>query len=851
MKSLFAKISFLIVIVLFVSSCDSTKRVSKGKFLLVKNNISVNGKISKLEEVQNLPYQKPNTKVLKYRFRLNLYNLANPNPDSSYKAKFIIDPEKYKRKAKWLSKKQVDRLGKSFYYQGFHNMLKSIGEAPIIVNESKTKKTIARFISYYSKKGFFDVKANFKIDTLKNKKSIVNYNVETGKPYFLNKIDATIETPELDSIYKKNISNSFLKPEQYNVNNLDNERLRLTNIFRNSGAYKFQQNYISYAIDTVQTNKKTNLNLLIKDRNLKEIDTLKTEHFKLYKINKVNVFVDIEASKIGALNVDSTTYKDFHLYSNGKLKYKPKAITDAIFIAKGNYYSDINNVLTTQYLNNLRSFKYPAIQYIENTNDTINNFLTANIKIDQRKKYNFKTNFDITRSNIQQFGVSANTSVSIRNIFRGAETLEIGLRANLGSSEGLANPNNTFFNIVELGTDVKLIFPRILFPLNTDRIIPKNMIPSTAFTFGYAKQTNIGLDKENFTSTFFYNWTPKKNANARFDLFNIQFVKNINKENYFNVYKSSYSVLNSKAQVYDKNPLHFDPTNNSLIIEQGVNDFIIDALNPANPLSINQSDIKSIRSVQERRTRLVRNDLIVASSFSYNQTTKNSNLDEDYYNIKTKIESAGSLLSLISKNPLDANGNELLNNFFGVDYSQYIKTEIEYIKHWDLRAQKVFAVRAFTGLAIPYGNSTSIPFSRSYFAGGANDNRAWDAYSLGPGSSAAINDFNEANFKIALNAELRFNIFNKTNGAFFIDAGNIWNFLDNVEDESSKFNGLKSLKDIAVGSGFGIRQDFNFFVVRIDFGFKTYEPSIIDNKKWFRNYNFANTTFNFNINYPF
>ena len=850
MNRLFAKISLLFLIAVLFLSCNSTKRVSSGKYLLVKNIIKVNGNLSDIEDVQNLPYQKPNSKILKYRFRLNLYSLANPNPDSTYKSKFIKNPEKYKRKAKWLSKKQVDRLGKSFYYFGFHNMLKSIGEPPVLFNEEKTKKTLLRMISYYSKKGFFDVKASYKIDTISSNKTVVNYNIATGKAYIINKINTIIDTPKLDSIYKKNESNSFLKTEQYNVNNLDQERLRLTNIYRNNGVFKFQQNYINFEIDTVQTNKKTNLSLIINDRNIKDTDSSTTEHFKLYKINKVNIFVDTEASRIGSSNVDSTTYKGFNIYSNGKLKYKPKAVTDAIFISKGSFYSDNNNVLTTQYLNNLRSFKYPAIQYLENTNDTINNFLTANIKIDQRKKYSFKTSFDVTRSNIQQFGVAANTSVAVRNIFRGAETLELGVRANLGSSEGLANPENTFFNIVELGTDAKIIFPRILFPFNTDKIIPKNMIPSTTFSLGYAKQTNIGLDKENFTSTFFYNWTPKKNANARFDLLNIQFVKNINKENYFNVYKSSFELLNSKAQIYNSNTGFLD-TNNNLIIEQGVNGFIGEALNSSNPLEINQADLKSIRSVEERRKRLVQNDLIVATSFTYNKTTKNTNTDEDYYNIKAKIESAGNLLSLISKSPLDADGNKLLNDFFGVNYSQYIKTELEYIKHWDLRENKVFAFRAFTGLAIPYGNSNSIPFSRSYFAGGANDNRAWDAYSLGPGSSAAINDFNEANFKIALNSELRFNIFNKTNGAIFVDAGNIWNFLDNVEDESLKFLGIKSIKDIAIGSGFGIRQDFNFFVVRLDFGFKTYEPAITDNKKWFRNYNFANSTFNLNINYPF
>ena len=85
---------------------------------------------------------------------------------------------------------------------------------------------------------------------------------------------------------------------------------------------------------------------------------------------------------------------------------------------------------------------------------------------------------------------------------------------------------------------------------------------------------------------------------------------------------------------------------------------------------------------------------------------------------------------------------------------------------------------------MPYGNSNSIPFTRSYFAGGSNDNRGWLAYRLGPGSSKSVNDFNEANLKLAMNLEYRFTLFGKLNGALFTDAGNIWNVYDNVEDEN-------------------------------------------------------------------
>ena len=143
---------------------------------------------------------------------------------------------------------------------------------------------------------------------------------------------------------------------------------------------------------------------------------------------------------------------------------------------------------------------------------------------------------------------------------------------------------------------------------------------------------------------------------------------------------------------------------------------------------------------------------------------------------------------ILQKNNVREDGTRTL---FDVAYSQYAKGELDFIKYFDLGNKKVVAIRAFGGIAIPYGNSKSIPFSRSYFAGGSNDNRAWQSYRLGPGSSEDINDFNEANMKLAFSVEYRFNLTGKWNFALFADAGNIWNVLDDVKDKSMMFTGLE------------------------------------------------------------
>lgn len=851
MKKYLTKISFIILILLLFVACNTTKRVADGKRLLMKNEISVDGKEINDEKVFFQLYQKPNSSILGYRLRLNLFNLSKPNADSTY-ANWLN--KKSNRKAnlsKLLSQKQVDRLGKSFIVSGWSDFLIKTGEAPVIYDTDFTKKSLKRLEAYYYNKGFFDVKANYTSDTTQKKKTNIKYQIALKKPYLIDSVSTQIETPALDSLYKTKVANSLIqRNKQYATVNLEEERIRLTTEFRNNGAYLFQQNYISYALDTINTSNKVNVKLIVKDYSYRENDSSKTAPFELYKISKVAIYTDRATNKIEKPIKDSLQYNDFMLYSENKLKYRPKSITNAVFITKGSLFSDINTQLTTKYLSNLRVFNYPTIEYKIDPKDS--KALIANIYLKPRDKFSFGYSADFIHSNIQDFGISGNTSLGIRNVFNGAETFQIGFRGNVGASKDLANPNNNFFNISEIGVDAKLSFPRLFFPFNLDKIIQKSMIPSTVISVGYAKQTNIGLDKQNFTSSFSYNWTPKPNSSIRLDLFNIQYVNNLNTSNYFNIYQSSYTALNAIANNYASvNPNYFSSDTNELIIESGTSGFIADALANPSIISLTEDDLKSIRSIEERRKRLTENNLIFATSISYSKTTRKDLYDNSFHAFKTKFESAGNFLSLLARISKQLNNQGEVSTFFEVEYSQYLKGEVEYIKHWPLPGKKVFAIRSFAGLAIPYGNSNSIPFSRSYFSGGSNDIRAWQPYSLGPGKSGGLNDFNEANLKLTLSAELRYNIFGKFNGALFADAGNIWNVFDNVEDDTYTFNGISSLNSIALGTGLGLRYDQGLFVVRFDVGFKTFNPANSENEKWFKEINLAKSVLNIGINYPF
>lgn len=843
------KIVLILLTAVLISACDAVKKVPANRHLLTKNKLVVDGKTVNDEEIVAQIVQQPNSAIFGYKLRLHMYNLAKTNTDSIFRAKYTKDPEKYYRKAKWLSKKQVDRLGKSFWYSGWHKFLIKTGEAPVIIDTLKTNRSIKRLKAHYFNEGYFDAAAQFKISYNDKKRGAIDYNVTKGEPTILDTISRKIESKVIDSLYLTIRNKSKIKiGQQYKTENFDAERSRLTSYFRNRGIYHFQQQNILFEIDT--TSKKAPVIITINNKEYKTGDSIKSKPFEIYRIGEVDIYTYEPATRNKKQFIDSTQYKNFNIYSTEKLRYRSKALTDAVFIQKDSLFSDDNRTLTLRSLSNLRIFEYPNIEYVQ---DTVTKTLKAKIHLTAKDKYSFKANADFTHSNIMDFGIAGSASFSIRNIFRGAEILELGIRSNIGSSKDLANPDNRFFNLSEVGADLRLTFPRLFSPFNTDKIIPKWMFPNSLISLGFAKQTNIGLDKENLTSTISYNWTPKKNTDVKFDLVNLQYVKNINIDNYFNVYNSSYNRLNDLARIYNTDPTLEDPVSGDLIIPNGANGFIDQALSTTSfpGLDPSSNDYRSIKSIKERKDRLTENNLIFASNFSYSKNNKSDFFDKQFYSFRGKIETAGNFLTLVSSAANQPKNEDGTRDLFGLIYSQYIKTDLEFIRHWDLKHDKSIAFRSFFGIAIPYGNSKSVPFSRSYFAGGTNDNRAWQSYSLGPGSSGGLNDFNEANMKIALNAEFRFKFFGDLNGAIFADCGNIWNVLDNETDETKIFSGLKSLESLALGTGMGVRYDFKFFIIRFDYGFKTYNPALTTGDRWFREMRFDKGVLNIGINYPF
>lgn len=854
LEKLPAKIG-LLLLGIGICSCNALKRVDDDQLLLSDYDIYADGEKITDPDINSLVQQEPNSRVLGIPLRLHLYNLAKKDADSSFQDWLYRKPSRRDRLAALLSEKQVERLGGTFLVSGYSQWLKRVGEAPVIIDSARTVKSLQRLSAFYDSRGYFDNTGTFELDSTGRQRAGIRYKLDLGQPYIVDTLSSKIASPALDSLYRLHQKGSLVRQgDAFNLPNFTRERERLTTLFRNSGIWNFQESSITYDIlrDTLNADdQKMEVELNIQNLRSRGDTLVSTTEYRVHHMGAVNVYAD-HNFQYTSDDLESVTYGNYRIFYKDRLRYKPKALIDAVFLEKDSIYRDIDRLRTYRQINNLNTFRYPTIELLQNAGDR----LDANIYLTARPKNSLGLDFDLTHSNIQTMGVGLGASLLTRNVLGGAETLSLSGRGTFGLLSDEVGGEKFF---TEMRGDINLTFPRIWIPpLNSPRIIPYYMLPQSRLSLGTSFQKNVGLDKQTFNSILGFNWLPTDAKKHLVELINVQFVRNLNPDRFFNVYQSSYNNLDDIADEFENDPNardFYEPSGNpanplKLIIPDGTTGFT-NAILTGDLVSSDPDAFGEVFRIEERRQRLTENNLIFSSNYTFTKNSKTDINDQSFYQLRWKVESAGNLLAGIAS-IIPFNQNESGKNLmFGVPFSQFVKTEFEFIRHWELNSTDVLAFRAFSGIAIPYGNSNDIPFVSSYFAGGSNDNRAWYPYSLGPGSTQNLNDFNEANFKIALNLEYRFPVVGDLKGALFSDVGNIWNVWDSQQDRAAVFTGFDSLKDIAWGTGFGLRYDFTYFIFRADLGFKTYNPGEAPGKRWFRDYNFANAVFQIGINYPF
>ncbi|MBO5874505.1 MAG: BamA/TamA family outer membrane protein [Rikenellaceae bacterium] len=223
--------------------------------------------------------------------------------------------------------------------------------------------------------------------------------------------------------------------------------------------------------------------------------------------------------------------------------------------------------------------------------------------------------------------------------------------------------------------------------------------------------------------------------------------------------------------------------------------------------------------------------------------------------LRMNFETSGNLLNMLSNLLLTSQGDteDPHYKFLGIRYAQYVRGEANFSYRIPLGAKTALVYRLFGGLGVAYGNSSSVPFERMFYCGGSNSMRGWQARTLGPGNSTIVRpEYPQqlGNVKLETNLELRFPIANIFHGAVFCDLGNVWLTGSGVTEES-EFKWNNFYRQFGFNTGIGTRLDFGFFILRLDWGIKLYNPNELPDCRWIDSFRLKNTTLNFAVGYPF
>ncbi len=765
-------------------SCNSTRKIQEDQFLLKRNKININNNKIGNDIITGLIKQQPNKKFLGIKFKLAFYNLAREeNP------------------------------------KGFSKFLKKIGEPPVVLDTALTNTTLKKIELYMDNHGYFQSEVEKSIDYSRKKKAIVTYKIHATQPYVLNEINYIIEDTNIKKIIFTTQKKSLLKTgDNYNIEEFDNERERITVNLKNQGYFAFVKDYIVYKVDSALNNHSMNVTVMLRNPLVNSPlypDSLISTVHKRYKIRSIFIYPEynplisetIQKDTL-ILNVPQYENRDlwnhyFFVHSN-ELKIKPKTYSQSIFINSDNYFNLKDVEQTYNRLAELRNFRFINIGFEEikeDSLDLINNERSLDCKIELAKNKSNSISTELEGSNSSgYFGVAGNIVFQNKNIFKGAEIFNVKLKGVLENQKINITSQKSdapLFNTFETGIETSIEIPKFLVPFPQETF-PKYFKPKTTISAGYNFQERPDFKRTITNISFGYNWKQS------------QFVQHIFKPIEINAVKI-YPDSTFKA---------------------------------------------TIEGFFDKRLKYQYTDhFILNLRYSFIYYNNDPGKKENFNFFRANFESAGIFLSLLKKSFDDNRNIDGDYEVFNLIYSQYLRFDIELKRYIYFNPNSYLVLRTVAGIGLPYGNSRQLPYEKSFVAGGANDIRAWRLRSLGPGSYA---DPKSENFDrigdlaLEFNIENRFQIYKFLYGALFIDAGNIWLNKANVLFPGGEIKADKFLNQIAIGTGFGARLDFGFLLIRIDAAIPLKDPSKSNDRAWvIENSGLRDFVLNFGIGYPF
>ncbi len=835
------------MVLLLLYACSTTRKVPEGEYLLTKNNFRYeDGKLFQ-DEVPSHVLQKPNRKQLfLFPFGLWFYNATDPKYDSIL-AEYMTYPREVRdqklRDSLFIKYRHPEYVGKSLLFERF---FQNIGQPPVILEQGKTEQSAESIRKYFVYRGYWDadVKFNHDLDSTA-KKAQANYLITHKDPTFISDYYYDISDPQIKSVYEQELNKSLVRGKNVlDQEVLEKEVKRIGDLMKDAGYYKFNASNeeIYFTADTLTSRKNVPLTMEIR-RDSVDTQYRKTTigDIKVYVLEKLADSVETERDSLFGIN--------FYKLDD---QYKTRALWRPIILRTGDLYQQKNLDLTKRNISSMNNFS--VIKYDEILRKTNDSILDVSYFLAPLPKFDLKVATDINYSQILNFGISPSVDFTTRNVFGGAENLTTSVSGIFGS---VVNSKNTDKRSLayEISAQTSLNVPRLMLPFKTWRLIPKRYSPTSSVNLGASVQNNIGLGRIGFNGSLNYFANANDIVSHRLSLFNTQLSLTRNKDRYYDFFPRDQEVRDATFELYS--PALYQDFKDGLITSDEFSSLIVNDGTFQNSLDADQLNLfNTFRQSLINKDRQTQNVLISSFIYNYiyNEIGKKDRPNPFYFN--GKVEVAGNVFGLLTDSQKqDGVIAEPTKKIFNIPYSQFVKFDVDVRKYFTFFNEKhTLALRQFIGVGIPYGNSTTMPFIRSYFNGGSNDIRAWRVFGgLGPADSQLdekVRSYIMDNVKLTTNVEYRMPFNDMFEGAAFVDAGNIWSLRDNGFGDAFKFN--KFIKQMGVGTGVGVRINVAYITLRLDAAYKVYDPNKPIGDRWvISKWQPLKPTLNFAFGYPF
>lgn len=668
---------------------------------------------------------------------------------------------------------------------------------PVLFQPDRIDRTIVSMRNYLSSVGYNQPELHLttKVDTVHDEFRVsLTMQIQLHKKTIIDTVSYQLTDKSLQALANSNIGNSYIKKGMNYSNELiDNELDRLVALFRDNGYYYFTKEKIFAEVDTLdQSLMKLSLDPLAQVIQVQEaikknkenpswkisfqLRNLDSNATKAFPIGKQIFYSDLSLSD----NPDAILKNGRKYYENDKEiiqaynqhKFKSSLFSEQSIIHKGDSY---NERFFYKTLNNYSSLgawqQIDARSFVKNDSVELNYFLVPNLR------HNLNLDLEGSRNTAQiesgnLLGLSTSLTYRDRNVFKKSIQSISNLRT--GVELDLNNSNLTQTLLFNVGQTYS--FPELLIPF---KAIQKSVNSTDKSTFSlnasYIDRLNY-YKLKSYTTSWGYEWKSNKKGEE-----NVLTYKPLNVE-FYNLEK--FAKLDSLLLL---NPFLRSSFNNGNVISQTI-------------------------------------------SFTHTGPAKNNPRQNNYFRIG--LEEAGALTGLSA---------DMQKNIY-----RYIKAEVEFRKLIKYDYTEL-AWRLMGGWGNNYSSDGSLggqlPFFKQFTAGGPYSMRAWGLRQLGLGSSQFYDSSSKSqNFdrfgdmQLETNLEYRFTLFQtssyKIGSALFTDIGNIWNTRDTKQDPKAGFDINRLYKDLAIGIGTGLRIDFNYFIIRIDYAMKLKDPSRMYNNGW-------------------